>query len=175
MGHQCRNSTRRPTAPVATAITLLSYVRERDTALEGIVDMHLFARSLAARDVTSGRSYVQEVWALLQTEPELTRAPVTAWAHHITATAADHTAILCINRALALFELLLRAMAPCVEQTDQLLMLLSGVQVHWLPMLHDRFLHPATLLAISGDGHRSRHHSCWAAKRQQQPAFVSPA
>ena len=37
----------------------------------------------------------------------------------------------------------------CVEQTDQLLMLLSGVQVHWLPMLHDRFLHPATLLAIA--------------------------
>ena len=135
--------------PVATAVTLLSYVRERDTALEGIVDMHLFARSLAARDVTSGRSYVQEVWALLQTEPELTRAPVTAWAHHITATAAGHTAILCINRALALFELLLRAMAPCVEQNDQLLMLLSGVQVHWLPMLHDRFLHPATLLPIA--------------------------
>ena len=135
--------------PVATVVTLLSYVRERDTALEGIVDMHLFARSLAARDVTSGRSYVQEVWALLQTEPELTRAPVTAWAHHITATAAGHTAILCINRALALFELLLRAMAPCVEQNDQLLMLLSGVQVHWLPMLHDRFLHPATLLAIA--------------------------
>ena len=27
-------------------------------------------------------------------------------------------------------------------------MLLSGVLVHWLPMLHDRFLHPATLLAI---------------------------
>ena len=47
--------------PVATAITLLSYIRERDTALEEIVDMHLFARSLAARDVTSGRSYVQEV------------------------------------------------------------------------------------------------------------------
>ena len=49
------------THPVATAITLLSYVRKRDTALERIVDMHLFARSLAARDVTSGRPYVQEV------------------------------------------------------------------------------------------------------------------
>ena len=69
--------------------------------------------------------------------------------HHITSTTADYTAILCINRVLVLFELLLRAMAPCVEQTDQLLMLLSGVQVHWLPMLHDRFLHHATLLAIA--------------------------
>ena len=51
--------------PLATAITLLSNIRERDTALEGIVDMHLIVRSLAARDVTSDRSYVQEVWALL--------------------------------------------------------------------------------------------------------------
>ena len=40
-------------------------------------------------------------------------------------------------------------MAPCVERTDQLLMLLSGVQVHWLLMLHDRFLHFSTLLAIA--------------------------
>jgi hypothetical protein len=40
-------------------------------------------------------------------------------------------------------------MAPYVEQNDQLLMLLSGVQVHWLPTLNDRFLHPATLLAIA--------------------------
>ena len=89
--------------------------------------MHLFAQSLAARDVTSGRSYVQDVWALLQTENELKRAAVTSWAHNITAAAAEHTAILCINRALALFELLLRDVAPCVEPTDQLLMLLSGV------------------------------------------------
>ena len=50
---------------IATAITLLSYVHERDTALEGIVDMHLFARSLAERDVTSGSSNVQGDWALL--------------------------------------------------------------------------------------------------------------
>ena len=67
---------------------------------------------------------------MLQTETELTRTPVMAWAHHITVAAAEHTAILCINRAVALFELLLRAMAPCVEHTDHLLMLLSGVQVH---------------------------------------------
>lgn len=43
-------------------------------------------------------------------------------------------------------------MAPCVEQTDQMLMLLSGVQVHWLPMLHDRFIHSATLLASTDVG-----------------------
>lgn len=62
--------------------------------------MYMLARSLAARNVTS---YMQKVWALLQTETELARASVTAWAHNIAAATAEHNGILCINRALALF------------------------------------------------------------------------
>lgn len=117
------------TQTVATASTLFSHIRQRVAAFEELVDMHIYARSLAARDVTSGVPYAHEERALLQTDTGITREPVAVSSQNIATAPSEHADIIRINRALAPFELLLRTMAPCVEQNNQLLMLLSGVQL----------------------------------------------
>lgn len=135
--------------PVASASTLLSYIRQQDVALEEILSMHLFARSLAVRDVTSGATYGDNLRAILPAQTELTREPVKAWMQCLANAPQELKNLVRVTRALALFELLFRTMAPHSARNDQLLMILTGVQVHWVPTLKDGFLHPATLIAIA--------------------------
>lgn len=137
------------TKPIAANIAMLSYIRMKDPTLDDIIGMHMFARGLATKSLEMGTSYADEYFALLPQSRELRRDPAQQWMRQLSAMPQPNAQRIKVNKALALFELLLRGSAPGLERCDELLMLLSGAQIHWLPTKEDRFLHPATLLAIA--------------------------
>ncbi|GAB9476506.1 hypothetical protein Gpo141_00013570, partial [Globisporangium polare] len=138
--------------PIAASSTMLSYIRMRDTALDELVDMHLFARCLATPRLLLGSNYQENFLATFPAEKSLRRDPATSWFQDVLNGDSPLRAKVELNRAIALFELLLRSMAPKIADNDCFLLALSGVQIHWIPTFNDRFLHPATLLALAATG-----------------------
>ncbi|GAB9472264.1 hypothetical protein Gpo141_00009445 [Globisporangium polare] len=135
--------------PIAANVAMFNYIRMKDSTLEELVGMHMFVRGLAVKTLDLGTTYADEYFGLLPQPRELSRDPAQQWMQHLSTAPRTQAHIIKVNRTVALFELLLRGTAPGLEQSDELLMLLCRTQVHWLSTKDDRFLHPATLLAIA--------------------------